>query len=96
VGPQYPLRSKVQQQKGKRKLMLKISETPDGFVLFERPSKANEVWRSLKLTCSERRKKRNWWLGWNGERLARNRDAGLLAEHDPEVYAWVIQEMAKA
>jgi hypothetical protein len=35
-------------------------------------------------------KKRNWWLGWNGERLAKNRDAVLLFKHEPEIYQWVI------
>jgi hypothetical protein len=30
--------------------------------------------------------KANWWLGWNGERLARNHDARLLYENNPEVF----------
>jgi hypothetical protein len=61
------------------------------FTLYDRPRHANGGWRSLKLTCPTRQKKRAWWLGWNGERLARNHDAGLLADHEPEIYRWVIQ-----
>ena len=40
--------------------------------------------------------KRSWWLGWNGGRLARNRDAGLLEQHHPEIHAWVIHVLSAA
>ena len=65
----------------------------DGFTLYERPDRASPPWRSFKLVGRTGRK-RNWWLGWNGERLARNSDTVLLAEHRPEVHAWVLEVLA--
>jgi hypothetical protein len=41
--------------------------------------------RQFKLASKHRMHKANWWLGWNGERLARNHDVRLLYEHNPEV-----------
>ena len=29
--------------------------------------------------------KRHWWLGFNGTRMSRNRDAELLEQHQPEI-----------
>ena len=37
--------------------------------------------------------KANWWLGWNGERLARNHDARLLYENNPEIFEWVVSTL---
>ena len=68
-----------------------------GFTLIE--LKRQGGWRSMKLTHprgfvgSGRHRKRNWWLGWNGERLAKNCDAGKLHQYHPDIYAWVVQEM---
>jgi hypothetical protein len=64
----------------------------DGFTLYDRQN-VNGAWHHLKLVGSGRRRdhpKHNWWLAWNGERLALNRDAGLLAKHDPMIEAWVV------
>jgi hypothetical protein len=47
----------------------------------------------LKL-AGQRGRKRSWWFGFNGERLARNSDSSRLAEHCPEVYAWVLASLA--
>jgi hypothetical protein len=72
----------------------------DGFTLIE--LKRQDGWRSMKLTHrggfvgSGRRRKRNWWLGWNGERLARNYDAGKLYQYHPDIYAWVVRECEAA
>jgi hypothetical protein len=69
----------------------------DGFTLIE--LKRQGGWHSMKLTHprgfvgSGRRRKRIWWLGWNGERLARNHDAETLHQCRPDIYAWVMQEM---
>jgi len=51
-------------------------------------------WENLKLEGPPG-PKRNWWLGWGYReaRLARNRDAGLLVEHHPEIHAWVERVM---
>jgi hypothetical protein len=58
-----------------------------------------EGWLNIKVECKKPgkqgyREKRNWWLAWNGERLARNHDAGLLAKNEPDVYQWVIDTLA--
>jgi hypothetical protein len=42
----------------------------------------------FKLVSKQPMHKANWWLGWNGERLARNHHAGLLYENNPEVFEW--------
>ena len=63
------------------------------FELFERTADGDEDWRNFKLVRTGKGKfpKRNWWLGWNGERLADNHDARILEEHYPEIYAAVIE-----
>jgi hypothetical protein len=40
-------------------------------------------------------KKNNWNLAWNGERLARNTEAKRLLDYEPEIYAWVVEQMAR-
>jgi hypothetical protein len=63
------------------------------FELFERTKDGFSEWRDFKLVRSGTGKfpKRNWWLAWNGDRLARGRDAVLLEEHYPEIHAAVIE-----
>jgi hypothetical protein len=63
------------------------------FKLYRRPHRSNDSWISLKL-IRPLGKKRNWWLGWNGERLAKNHDAMLLFKHEPEIYQWVINTLS--
>lgn len=54
----------------------------------------NGEWRNFKLVRMPGKwPKHNWWLGWNGKRLAGSRDAVLLAEHHPQAYAWVRQTL---
>ena len=77
----------------------KIGQQKFDFTLWERPWAAYETWYALKLEARpawSRRwlKKWNWWLAWNGERLGRNHDAGLLETHQPEIYAWVVKVLA--
>ena len=65
----------------------------DGFVLFDRAI-GPEPWRNLKLVLTARKApKRNWWFGWNGERLSNSSDAGLLAKHHPAIYQWVVETL---
>jgi hypothetical protein len=73
---------------------VEIGQRPEGWILYCRHQ--SEEWINLKLVSTngrgirkERNRKRNWWLAWNGERLANNTDAGKLNEHHPEIYAWV-------
>ena len=63
------------------------------FELFESKPASTDGWRSLRLirTGNGKFRKRSWWLGWNGERLSENRDAKILEEHYPEIYAAVIE-----
>jgi hypothetical protein len=68
----------------------------DDFVLFEREDNAAPPWRSFKLVKAGHAPKRNWWLGWNGEHLARNRDAALLAEFHPEIESWIVSTLGKS
>ena len=58
------------------------------FVLLERTAKSTPEWRSLKLTRypGETGKKNNWFLGWDGARLARTTDAARLAADHPAIY----------
>ena len=47
-------------------------------------------WHNFKLVALRAgRCKRNWWLGWNGQRFDSGSDAKFLAEHEPEIHAWV-------
>ncbi len=62
--------------------------------LYHRYTKTKNGWHSLYLARLQglgmpRLKKGRYWLGWNGDRLARNRDAGLLEEHHPDIAEWV-------
>ena len=72
---------------------MRLIGTREKFSLFERGVK--DGWTSLKLVNPSTPRKKNWWLGWNGERLAKNADAGKLFTHHPETYAWVIAELSK-
>jgi hypothetical protein len=67
--------------------------TKGDFSLFERSDQPTTEWRNLKLVRSGEAPKNNWWLAWNGNRLARSRDAAVLAEHNPEIEAWVIEAL---
>jgi hypothetical protein len=65
--------------------------------LYLRAAKDADDWSSFKLEARPSpRHKANWWLGCNGERLARNRDAQLLAKHEAAGYAWAEAECMKA
>jgi hypothetical protein len=70
-----------------------IAERP-GWALYDRQRSSNG-WRSLKLVAFERRHKGSWYFGFNGERLSRSTDADLLAEHEPEIYQWVLDELRR-
>lgn len=60
-----------------------------GFELWRRPW--NEAgWLQLKLVATRRSKKANYWLSWNGNRLAEGKDAPLLLEHHPVVHGGLL------
>jgi hypothetical protein len=64
----------------------------DEWTLFEVVDRSCNGWKSLHLRRSGARlPKGSWWLGWNGERLARNHDLAVLAEHHEDVLRWVCE-----
>jgi hypothetical protein len=69
--------------------------TCGSFTLYERRGCSTAWWLSLKLARHPREagKQNAWWLGWNGERLARNTDTKKLAERLPGIERWVIDSL---
>lgn len=62
-------------------------------LLWLRPTASGAEWKSLKLEFDVRRHgkvpaRKNFWLGHDGTRWARNTDAAYLALHHPAVMAW--------
>jgi hypothetical protein len=70
--------------------MIEIAKRSNEYTLYWRAE--NAEWVSLKLIAGCDRPKQNWYLGWNGVRLAR--DALLLQEHLPEIFEWVVSVLA--
>jgi hypothetical protein len=69
--------------------------TAESWTLFEH-AKPNARWRTVKLVRTGPVRKHFWWLGWNGERLSRSRDADHLEQHHPEIARWVVECMRAA
>lgn len=63
-----------------------------GWRLFDL-GKSPGGWSSLKLVSKVRRPKGNFWLGWNGQRLSKSKDAALLEANHPEVFDWVVDRL---
>ncbi|MDP2619893.1 MAG: hypothetical protein Q8P46_06905 [Hyphomicrobiales bacterium] len=57
--------------------------------LWFMPPRSNPEWMNLRLTLHGRGRKRYYYLGWNGKRLARGRDLAFLADKHPDVLQWV-------
>ena len=76
-----------------------IKKFRDGWVLYIRPKLSGDGWVNLKLvdTVSERRPnyKRAYYLGWNGERFARNLDLPELIKRMPTHFAAIHQKLTK-
>jgi len=53
-------------------------------------------WQNLKLIAKTMQAKANYELAWNGDRLAMGKDAVLLNTHHPDVFDWVVDQMAMA
>lgn len=62
-----------------------------GWVLIE--LEAAGGWLKLKLVSKVARPKGNFWLDWNGERLAGSSDAKLLEANCPDVFDWVCEQL---
>ena len=62
------------------------------WILFGRQKSTG--WTSLKLIAEERAPfKANYWLGWNGSRLSKTRDEGLLLEGRPALHRALINKL---
>ena len=57
--------------------------------------KAGAEWQQVKLAANGTAEhKANYWLAWNGERMAKSTDYGLLEKNRPELAARVIRCLA--
>jgi hypothetical protein len=73
-----------------------VIASENGWVLIHCTAASKAEWISLKVECPSKKEKRNWWFGWNGTRIAKNRDSGLLQQHHPEIVEWVERKMKDA
>ncbi len=71
-----------------------VAET-DHYQLLDLGNDSRLGFRQFKLVSKQPMHKANWWLGWNGERLARSHDVRFLHEHNPEVYDWVVSTLTE-
>jgi hypothetical protein len=61
---------------------------------FEKGDEFN--WARLKLVAKRPMPaKGNYWLGWSykEQRLARSKDAAVLAQYLPDLHRWVVEQM---
>jgi hypothetical protein len=59
-----------------------------GWVLHAKGSKGG--WHSFVLVApATEQRKRKYWGGYNGDRLARSRDMGILFKYNPDVGDWL-------
>lgn len=64
------------------------------WLLAKRSGAEKKNWSSFKLIADRSvPNKAGYYLEWNGERLARTKDAGLLFEHRPELYDRVVRAL---
>lgn len=60
-----------------------------GWLLQAGPVSPDSIWRSLKLSSKVGRTySANYWLAWNGSRLAENTELLRLRETSPETAEW--------
>lgn len=79
---------KKKKYRGKPPLDATLLAEKEGWELWSKA--ATNGWFNLKLIHLEpRNEKGNFWLGYNGERFAQNRDLVTLQEHEPEMLRWV-------
>jgi hypothetical protein len=62
----------------------------DDWLLQAGPPSPDSIWRSLKLSSKNPLPYgANYWLGWDGCRLARGTEIERLREWEPETVEWV-------
>jgi hypothetical protein len=75
-----------------------VGTHPKGFALFEQVDRSSELWKNLKLVrLNGPAKKHFWHFSWNNlqPRLSGSGDAKLLADQEPEIFQWVLEELGK-
>lgn len=66
----------------------------EGWVLYEKYDGNPNGWLNLKLVAANRSKhKANYWLAWNGERFASNKDIQFIKDHRRDLFEWLISEL---
>jgi hypothetical protein len=68
----------------------RCAEHPNKWSLWHRPRADGNGWYSFVLRHDDQRfRKYHYWGGWDGQRIARNRHMGQLANKHPEIYRWL-------
>lgn len=93
------MRGRQYRKVGNRKLVRRQDEVELGvdgvWTLVKVEGWCQHGWTSMKLFCDLPGPKNLWQVGFKDGRLARNKDAGLLGEHHPEIIVWVKETVAK-
>jgi hypothetical protein len=88
-------------------MVMPIAAYPyDLLLLYEKTSNPHPVWRNFILVnlyagidilpdMPPATQKHAWHLGWNGKRLAKTKDAILLAREWPDIEEWVISVLKR-
>jgi len=98
-GEEVAMRGRQRRKVGNRSLVKRVDEVDLGvngvWTLVKVEGWCQSGWTSMKLFCDLPGPKNLWQVGFKDGRLARNKDAGLLSEHHPEVVVWVKETVAK-
>jgi hypothetical protein len=82
---------------GNRKLKVREDDVQiaarDEWVLVKVTAWCQNGWTSLKLYRDAVGPKNLWQIGVKGDRVARNKDAGLLSVHHPDVIEWIVKSV---
>ncbi len=93
------MRGRQRRKVGNRSLMKRADEVELGvngvWTLVKVEGWCQHGWTSMKLFRDDVGPKNLWQVGFKDGRLARNKDAGLLSEHHPEIAAWVKETVTK-
>jgi hypothetical protein len=66
----------------------------DGWALHRRVGNTRDPWRVFVLVSPEGvDRKQRFYCGWNGERLSRGGDVGILHGRHPKVFEWLCEAL---
>jgi hypothetical protein len=70
----------------------KLLAERDGWELRVKLRPSTGGWHNFVLVAPESEtRKRKYYGGWNGERLAQSYDMDILLEHVPSIYRWLVK-----